>query len=207
MTEFYLIRHGKTVFNQEGRFQGGKKDSALLRQSIEDAKKAGEYLKETHFEAFYSSPMERARQTGKAVLEGMGLEGASIDTIEGLREFNFGNWDGDLVSEHEESLEFETFFKNPEGFVPIEMQGEDYHQFVERIQCAAEKIHLEHPVGKVLIFAHALVNTFLVKTLLGENLNKIRAEGLVDNTSLCILKTNDFTDFKLEMWNNTDYLK
>lgn len=52
MTEFYLIRHGKTVFNQEGRFQGGKKDSALLKQSIEDAKKAGEYLKGTHFEAF-----------------------------------------------------------------------------------------------------------------------------------------------------------
>ena len=58
-----------------------------------------------------------------------------------------------------------------------------------------------------MIFAHALVNTFLVKTLLGENLNKIRTEGLVDNTSLCILKTNDFTDFKLKMWNNTDYLK
>ena len=51
------------------------------------------------------------------------------------------------------------------------------------------------------------MNTFLVKTLLGENLNKIRAEGLVDNTSLCILKTNDFADFKLKMWNNTDYLK
>ena len=69
MTEFYLIRHGKTVFNQEGRFQGGKKDSALLKQSIEDAKKAGEYLKGTHFEAFFSSPMGRSKQTGKAVLE------------------------------------------------------------------------------------------------------------------------------------------
>lgn len=207
MTEFYLIRHGKTVFNQEGRFQGGKKDSALLKQSIEDAKKAGEYLKGTHFEAFFSSPMGRSKQTGKAVLEGMGLGDVSIGTIEGLREFDFGNWDGDLVSEHEKSSEFETFFKDPENFVPIEMQGEDYHQFVGRIQHAAEKIHLEHPNGKVLIFAHALVNTFLVKTLLGENLNKIRAEGLVDNTSLCILKTNDFADFKLKMWNNTDYLK
>ena len=76
MTEFYLIRHGKTVFNQEGRFQGGKKDSALLKQSIEDAKKAGEYLKGTHFEAFFSSPMGRSKQTGKAVLEGMGLGNA-----------------------------------------------------------------------------------------------------------------------------------
>lgn len=96
MTEFYLIRHGKTVFNQEGRFQGGKKDSALLKQSIEDAKKAGEYLKGTHFEAFFSSPMGRSKQTGKAVLEGMGLGDVSIGTIEGLREFDFGNWDGDL---------------------------------------------------------------------------------------------------------------
>lgn len=207
MTEFYLIRHGKTVFNQEGRFQGGKADSALLDQSVEDAKKAGKYLKGTHFEAFYSSPMGRSKQTGKAVLGGMGIKDASIETVEGLREFNFGKWDGDLVSEHENSSEYQTFFKDPENFCSIEMQGEDYHQFVKRIQQAAEKIYLEYPNGKVLVFAHALVNTFLVKTLLGERLVEIRKEGLVDNTSLCILKTNDFADFKLEMWNNTDYLK
>lgn len=66
--------------------------------------------------------MGRSKQTGKAVLEGMGLGDVSIGTIEGLREFDFGNWDGDLVSEHEKSSEFETFFKDPENFVPIEMQ-------------------------------------------------------------------------------------
>lgn len=207
MTEFYLIRHGKTVFNREGRFQGCRKDSPLLEQSIADARRAGEYLKGTRFDAFYTSPMPRSQETGRAVLYGMGLEDADVTVVNDMREFDFGRWDGDLVSSHRGSAEFETFFHDPDNFSSAEMQGEDYRQFVSRIQGAAGTIFRQHPDGRVLVFAHALVNTFLVKSLLGEDFSTIRREGLVSNTSLCILNTNDFQKFQLEMWDNTDYLK
>ena len=61
--EIYFIRHGKTEWNLEQRFQGGQGDSKLLKSSWEDIEKMGHYLRGTHFQAVYSSPLERARQT------------------------------------------------------------------------------------------------------------------------------------------------
>lgn len=57
-----------------------------------------------------------------------------------------------------------------------------------------------------LVAAHALVISFAVKSLLGKSFEEIRAAGLVANTSVTVLKTNDFNEFKLLDWNNTNFL-
>ena len=44
--KLYFVRHGRTVWNQEGRFQGASGDSPLLPESIDTLKKLGQYLKE-----------------------------------------------------------------------------------------------------------------------------------------------------------------
>ena len=36
--KLYFVRHGRTVWNQEGRFQGASGDSPLLPESIETPK-------------------------------------------------------------------------------------------------------------------------------------------------------------------------
>ncbi|VEI44847.1 phosphoglycerate mutase [Actinobacillus equuli] len=56
----YLVRHGKTVWNLEGRLQGSG-DSPLVEEGIEGAKKAGRALKEVKFAAAYSS-MQNVRK-------------------------------------------------------------------------------------------------------------------------------------------------
>ena len=58
----------------------------------------------------------------------------------------------------------------------------------------------------VLVAAHALVISFAVKSLLGKSFEEIRAAGLVANTSVTVLETNDFDEFKLLDWNNTNFL-
>ena len=58
----YLIRHGKTVWNIEGRLQGSG-DSPLVEEGIEGAKKAGQALKAVKFTAAYSSMQKRAQDT------------------------------------------------------------------------------------------------------------------------------------------------
>ncbi|WP_032796977.1 histidine phosphatase family protein, partial [Streptococcus sobrinus] len=40
----FFVRHGKTQWNLEGRFQGSKGDSPLLEESVENLKKLGHYL-------------------------------------------------------------------------------------------------------------------------------------------------------------------
>ncbi|SEM87494.1 probable phosphoglycerate mutase [Ligilactobacillus sp. WC1T17] len=206
MTEFYFVRHGKTEFNLEGRFQGCRKDSPLLEQSLKDAVKLGGYLKGTQFSAFYTSPMPRAQITGQKVLEGMGLN-AAIQTVNDLAEFDFGFWDGDLVKDHIQSETYRIFMEEPEQFTADLMGGEDYYQFTQRLLAACRQIYTSHPYGKVLLFAHALVNTFAIKGMLGLGFSEIRQQGLVANTSLSVIKTNDFNHFELEMWNNTDFLQ
>lgn len=44
--KLYFVRHGRTLWNQEGRFQGASGDSPLLPESIETLKRLGQYLKE-----------------------------------------------------------------------------------------------------------------------------------------------------------------
>ena len=50
--KLYFVRHGRTVWNQEGRFQGASGDSPLLPESIDILKKLGQYLKEIPLNKF-----------------------------------------------------------------------------------------------------------------------------------------------------------
>ena len=48
--KLYFVRHGRTVWNLEGRFQGAGGDSPLLPESIETLKELGQYLKDISFD-------------------------------------------------------------------------------------------------------------------------------------------------------------
>ena len=63
----YLIRHGKTVWNIEGRLQGSG-DSPLVEEGILGAKKTGQALKDVKFSAAYSSMQKRAQDTANYIL-------------------------------------------------------------------------------------------------------------------------------------------
>ena len=67
--KFYFVRHGKTEWNAEGRFQGAEGDSPLLDESILELKELGDYLKSVHFDAVFSSDLKRARKTAKIIME------------------------------------------------------------------------------------------------------------------------------------------
>ena len=69
MTEFYLIRHGKTEFNVEKRFQGGAVDSKLLSSALEDSKKLGKELRYVPFDLLLTSEQQRAIHTGNIIAD------------------------------------------------------------------------------------------------------------------------------------------
>ena len=58
--KLYFVRHGRTVWNLEGRFQGASGDSPLLPDSIDVLKQLGQHLKEIPFDTIYSSDLPRA---------------------------------------------------------------------------------------------------------------------------------------------------
>ena len=63
MTKLYFVRHGKTEWNNQGRYQGANGDSPLLPESFEQIKALADYLRGISFAHAYVSPLKRARVT------------------------------------------------------------------------------------------------------------------------------------------------
>jgi broad specificity phosphatase PhoE len=92
----YLLRHGETVGNSEGRFQG-RSESPLTERGIDQARAVGARLAalaatdpgEWVIEA---SPLGRARQTAAIVAEAMGLPEPVVDAR--LIEADYGALEG-----------------------------------------------------------------------------------------------------------------
>lgn len=68
MNDIYLIRHGETEWNVQGRFQG-RLDSVLTNTGVKQAEAIGKRLAglDLSFDAFITSPLGRARQTAAIV--------------------------------------------------------------------------------------------------------------------------------------------
>ncbi|MCL2378169.1 MAG: histidine phosphatase family protein [Defluviitaleaceae bacterium] len=61
--ELYIARHGETQFNIQRKYQGSGQDSPLTQEGIAQAKSLGNMLEGIHFDAVYSSPLKRAKDT------------------------------------------------------------------------------------------------------------------------------------------------
>lgn len=86
----FLARHGTTVWNELGLYQG-RKDTELSPVGLSQARALGEALRPIPFDAIYSSPLRRALDTALLVAKGRGME-VSVD--EDLSEIDHGEWEG-----------------------------------------------------------------------------------------------------------------
>ena len=91
----YIMRHGKTVWNSEGKIQGHK-DSPLLKESIETSKNFANYLSECRIECVFSSPLGRAIATAEIVCDRLGL---TYEISDYLQECNHGQFEGMSLEE------------------------------------------------------------------------------------------------------------
>lgn len=87
---FYMMRHGQTLFNLRKKIQGDC-DSPLTELGINQAKAAGELLKDIQFDQYYSSTSERASDT----LELAVGSDKFYTRLKGLKERSFGLFEGE----------------------------------------------------------------------------------------------------------------
>lgn len=124
MSTIYLLRHGETIWNTLGRFQG-QKDSPLTALGIEQADfVAGVLCRELHqhdrpFE-MQVSPLGRTRETASRVQRLLSL--SSTEDAR-LMEITIGSWDGmtkfEIDTEFHSYLDgsdaFDWYFRSPDG--------------------------------------------------------------------------------------------
>ena len=89
--KLYFVRHGETLWNTMGIFQGIK-NSPLTEFGKEQTRKLKESLKDIKFTHFYSSPLGRALETINILTEDRPQ--AKIEIIPEFREINMGEVEG-----------------------------------------------------------------------------------------------------------------
>ena len=160
MTEILLIRHGETLWNQQGRMQG-QNDSPLTALGLNQARQLGRRLKNVSFAALYSSDLGRAHQTARCIADDTGHE---VIAEPGLRERHFGVFEGlthtEIKLRHpDEHVRFAT--RDPDYAMP---GGESTAQFRDRCVACLDSIARRHAGETLVVVTHGLVLDVLYRT-------------------------------------------
>jgi probable phosphoglycerate mutase len=155
----YLVRHGQTEFNREGRYQGAC-DSPLTLLGQRQARAIGVLLRaHTPRDAtIVSSPLGRAWSTAEIIRQTGGFSGEVV-ADPNLAEISMGAWDGLLLSEIEALRPPFDMTERPSDWYMRSPDGETYDAFAARLgvflahalRRAAPLIVVSHGVaGRVL---------------------------------------------------------
>jgi len=90
-----LVRHGQSEWNLKNLFTGWK-DPGLTEKGIEEAKKAGEQLRDLKltFDIAFTSDLSRAQKTLDLILEELGQTGLETIKDQALNERDYGDLTG-----------------------------------------------------------------------------------------------------------------
>jgi broad specificity phosphatase PhoE len=109
MLELYLIRHGKSTWNQSGRIQG-QADAPLAKEGMKQAELLATRLTNAWFDVIYASDLERALQTAE-----IAFPDREIKTDRRLREGSMGVFEGRMWEEltEEEQAQLAVWYAGP----------------------------------------------------------------------------------------------
>lgn len=160
MTEILLIRHGETLWNQQGRMQG-QHDSPLTAMGLQQARQLARRLKDVAFTTLYSSDLGRAHQTARCIADATRHE---VIAEPGLRERDFGIFEGltnaEIKARHPE--EHAIFARRDSDYAMP--GGESAARFRERVVRTLEEIAARHRDETIVVVSHGLVLDALYRT-------------------------------------------
>lgn len=204
----YFVRHGKTTWNAEGRFQGASGDSPLLETSYNDIAQLGQRLAHVHFDKIFSSDLKRANDTAQLILKYHQNPNQNIIPTKALREWDLGKLEGQkirLISDIYPS-QMHAFHHNLALYKAQMFEAESVFQATNRLRQLLQEQAINQ--GDNLLFVgHGAHLTASIRSLLGYEPALLRAEGGLDNTSLTILETDDFKQYQLRVWNDTSHIE
>ena len=164
MTKWYLVRHGETLWNAEGRLQG-QTDSPLSDAGRSQAKRVGDSLSTMSFDAMYSSDLGRTIETTEIVIRGLDL---TIRKSVELREKSYGDWEGmrDTDVEKQFAESYKRLQSEDAEFAPP--NGESDLDLVTRVGAFADRAMDAHSEDdNILIVAHGGTIRAMVAHLIG----------------------------------------
>lgn len=173
MAKLFLVRHGKSAWNKLGLWTGIT-DIDLDEDGIEEAKKAGQLLKNEHIDVAYTSELKRTHQTFEHIRSGAEKSELQHTSHKALNERDYGVHTGKNKWQVKEEIGEEEFQKIRRGWDTKIPEGEtlkDVHSRVVPYYEENIKKDLEQEKN-VLVVAHGNTLRALVKHL--ENLDEVQ---------------------------------
>jgi len=149
VTHLFLVRHAET--DMAGRFCG-RSDPELNEQGREQLALLVNRLSQHAIRRVYSSDLRRARQTAEAIARHLGV---GLDVRPGLREIDFGLWEGLAWSEIEVPdpvLAKSWAEMYPHSTAP---EGEPSQQFESRVRRETAFLLEEATKSSIAVVGHA----------------------------------------------------
>ncbi|MER6752470.1 bifunctional RNase H/acid phosphatase [Streptomyces fungicidicus] len=163
---FVLLRHGETPLTPQKRFSGsGGSDPSLSDIGREQAARVAEFLaRRGTVQAVVASPLARTRETARIVAARLGLEVAVED---GLRETDFGAWEGltfgEVRERHPDDLN--AWLSSPDA--EPTGGGESFAATADRIAATRDKLTAAYAGRTVLLVTHVTPIKTFVRLALG----------------------------------------
>lgn len=169
MAEIWLVRHGQTDWNVEGRFQG-QLDVPLNDTGMDQARLLADKLAGKTFCALYASDLMRARQTAEIIASRVNLP---IRFDRRLREIYQGEAEGLLISEVQEKFNTALPDRIRDPLNSRMPGGESVLEVDARFKQAIVEIARAHPKEPVLVASHGLAIATMVCRVRGYPLESV----------------------------------
>ena len=180
VTRLFLIRHGQSDGNAEGRF-GGHSPTPLSELGLLQAKATAEALAAEGVDHIYSSDLLRAVQTAEPLAEILGIE---INKTSAFRERNVGVLEGLTFEESKRKYPNDYYALINRNINHVITGGESYRQLLRRGSEAIREILRTHRGGNVAVFSHTGAICYLTLNIIGAiNRKTVQTPWLV--TSNC----------------------
>lgn len=163
VTRLYLVRHGQSAGNAEGRF-GGHGPTPLSSLGEEQARITAKLLAKEGIQAIYSSDLSRAVQTAQPLADLLDLP---IVSTPAFRERHVGVLEGLTFDESRVAHPQDYYALVNRNIQHVITKGESYRHLLRRVTGELRNILRTHPGEKVVIFSHTGAICFITLHLLG----------------------------------------
>ena len=153
--KYFFARHGQNVYQAEHPdliyfWPDGTPPYELTEQGKEEAKKAGEKLKDTKIDVIFSSDIFRCRETAKTIASIIGYDVEKIIYDTRLRDLNWGDFGGKTKEEYWNFYGCDML----NAFEKAVPNGESWNQCRERLIAIFDEIEEEFDGKNILIVSH-----------------------------------------------------
>lgn len=202
MTRILLVRHGESLGNEKKIFCG-RTDVPLTEKGRKQARATAEYLKNTHMDAVFASPLERAFETGAEIAK---YHDIPVTADQGLLEIWGGYWEEKTFPEILALYPEDRSMWNENIGLSRCTGGESVLEVQERVYAHVDKLARENDGKTILLATHAMATRSFIAKVKGLKPDEIKDLPWPTNASVTTVEYENGT-FRLVEFSHDAHLK